>query len=232
MEGMDKIRVGAGPVALGRLEELQSFDERPRLAAGLPGNIPVLTFPLRPSEAQCLSRNYRGYQFGFGHVETGDGMLLTMRLQLEAVQFYWIAQMTDPELWAAIDMWRREQRIPVGLKIQNGKAWDISFLVLDMPLPTPLTAEKYRRAPQRVVTPHDWKCMAALTGGLMQIQAVTGRRNRAGDGRRNGAGRNGVKRRFERAQECGFLPGLATAFSLFPGIGLGLRKLSPSITTR
>jgi GT2 family glycosyltransferase len=42
----------------------------------------------------------------------------------------------------------------------------------------------------------------------------------------------GVKRRFERAQECGLLPGLASAFSLFPGIGLGLRKLSPSITTR
>ena len=62
--------------------------------------------------------------------------------------------------------------------------------------------------------------------------SVTGRRNRAGDGRRNGASRNGVKRRFERAQECGFLPDLATAFSLLPGIGLGLRKLSPSITTR
>lgn len=42
----------------------------------------------------------------------------------------------------------------------------------------------------------------------------------------------GVKRRFERTQECGFLPDLATAFSLLPGIGLGLRKLSPSITTR
>jgi len=37
-------------------------------------------------------------------------------------------------------------------------------------------------------------------------------------------GETGVKRRFERAQECGFLPGLATAFSLFPGIGFGLRK--------
>ncbi|KGC09991.1 multiubiquitin family protein [Burkholderia gladioli] len=42
----------------------------------------------------------------------------------------------------------------------------------------------------------------------------------------------GVKRGFERPQECGFLPDLATAFSLFSGIGLGLRKLSPSITMR
>lgn len=61
---------------------------------------------------------------------------------------------------------------------------------------------------------------------------VTGRRNDAGDGRRNGASRNGVKRGFERFQDCGFLPFLATAFSPLSGIGLGLRKLSPSMTTR
>ena len=40
------------------------------------------------------------------------------------------------------------------------------------------------------------------------------------------------KRDFEGTQECGFLPDFATAFSPFSGIGLGLRKLSPSITTR
>ena len=40
------------------------------------------------------------------------------------------------------------------------------------------------------------------------------------------------KRDFEGVQECGFLPDLATAFSPFSGIGLGLRKLSPSMTTR
>ena len=64
------------------------------------------------------------------------------------------------------------------------------------------------------------------------IATVTGRRNGAGDGRRNGASRSGVKRGFERFQDCGFLPFLATAFSPLSGIGLGLRKLSPSMTTR
>lgn len=44
--------------------------------------------------------------------------------------------------------------------------------------------------------------------------------------------RSGVKRRFERPQECGFLLDFATAFSPFSGIGLGLRKLSPSMTMR
>lgn len=41
-----------------------------------------------------------------------------------------------------------------------------------------------------------------------------------------------VKRGFERPQECGFLLDFATAFSPFSGIGLGLRKLSPSMTMR
>ncbi len=40
------------------------------------------------------------------------------------------------------------------------------------------------------------------------------------------------KRDFEGTQECGFLPDFATRFSLFSGMGLGLRKLSPSMTTR
>ncbi|MGF6735720.1 hypothetical protein OKW50_007893 [Paraburkholderia youngii] len=34
------------------------------------------------------------------------------------------------------------------------------------------------------------------------------------------AGRE-IERRFERVQECGFLPDLATAFSPFSGIGFG-----------
>jgi hypothetical protein len=40
------------------------------------------------------------------------------------------------------------------------------------------------------------------------------------------------KRDFEGIQECGFLPDFATAFSLFSGMGFGLRKLSPSMTMR
>ena len=43
---------------------------------------------------------------------------------------------------------------------------------------------------------------------------------------------SGPKREFERSQECGFLPDFATAVSPFSGIGLGLRKLSPSMTMR
>ena len=40
------------------------------------------------------------------------------------------------------------------------------------------------------------------------------------------------KRNFECVQECGFLPDFAMTFSPLSGIGLGLRKLSPSRTIR
>ncbi len=40
------------------------------------------------------------------------------------------------------------------------------------------------------------------------------------------------KRNFECFQECGFLPDFAMTFSPLSGIGLGLRKLSPSRTIR
>ncbi|WP_412524152.1 TniQ family protein [Burkholderia sp. S-53] len=65
-----------------------------------------------------------------------------------------------------------------------------------------------------------------------RLKAVTDRRKGAGDDRRNGASRTGVKRGFERFQGCGFLPFLATVFWGRSGMGFGARRLSPSSTSR
>jgi hypothetical protein len=163
---------GGSSVALGRLEELKSFSVRPKVAVGLPDDCPVLTFPLRAREYRCLGSNHGRCNFGFGHMELEDGMLMTMRLQLDGVQFYWLAEMTDPELWAAIDMWRSVQRVPFGLKIENGDTWGIAFGAVDCAIDN-LTDEKYRAGPQRIVTARDWKAMAGLVTGVVQMQATT-----------------------------------------------------------
>jgi hypothetical protein len=160
-------------VALGRLETLESFGVRPEMAKGLPGDMPFLTFPLRVSEFQCISQQQGAANFGFGRVELEDGLLMSMRLQLGGVQFYWLAEMTDPELWAAIDMWRRYQCIPISLKIEKGKnLWDMAFLSMDIDSET-MRDEKHRYDPQRTPTPHDWQAIAALVTGFMQMQATT-----------------------------------------------------------
>ncbi|MFL9886170.1 hypothetical protein PQR66_24230 [Paraburkholderia agricolaris] len=173
MMRMNKIVSGRVPVALGRLQELSSFDNRPKMAAGLPDDMPFLTFPLRESEAVCLNSMRGAPNFGFGHMELEDGRLMTMRLQVGGVQFYWLAEMTDPGLWAAIDKWRSAGRFPIGLKIDRGNGyWDIAFLSVDGVVGR-LTDEKYRLAPRRVVTAHDWHAMSGLVTGFVQRQATT-----------------------------------------------------------
>ncbi|TAL98647.1 MAG: hypothetical protein EPN73_01600 [Paraburkholderia sp.] len=160
------------PVALGRLETLNLFGQRPKSAEGLPDDMPVLTFPLKPYEARCIPMNPTSTCFGFGHMELSDRMLMTMRLQFEGTQLYWIAEMTDPELWAAIDMWRKYEHVPVGLKVDNGDSWSAVFVNVDWDIQT-LRDEKYRAGPQRDATAQDWWEMAGLVQGYVQMQATT-----------------------------------------------------------
>ncbi|WP_321812056.1 hypothetical protein [Burkholderia sp. BCC1985] len=69
-------------VAIGRLEELQSFGNRPAMARGLPENMPFLTFPLKAHEACRIPSSVENFNFGLGHLQLSDRMLMTMRLQL------------------------------------------------------------------------------------------------------------------------------------------------------
>jgi hypothetical protein len=174
MKRENQMQAGRVPVALGRLEELSSFDNRPEILAGLSEDMPILTFPLRESEATCikLMREGGSPNFGFGHMELTDGRLMTMRLQVGGVQFYWLAEMTDSELWAAIDKWRSAQRVPIGLKIDRGDTWGIVFLSVDKVFGR-LTDEKFRAGPPRVVTAHDWHSMSGLATSFVQRQATS-----------------------------------------------------------
>ncbi|KER69926.1 hypothetical protein HR51_20990 [Burkholderia cepacia] len=172
MKGNNAFASGKSAVALGRLEALHSLGRRPDMAAGFPEDMPFLTFPLTASEARCLPRDVRKANFGLGHMELADRMLMTMRLQLEGTQLYWIAEMTDPELWAAIDMWRKYGRVPFALKVKNGGGWSVVFGGMDFSN-KPLTDEKYRAGPQRVASTYDWHEMAGLVTGFIQTHATT-----------------------------------------------------------
>ena len=97
---------------------------------------------------------------------------MTMRLQLEGTQLYWIAEMTDPELWAAFDMWRKYKRIFFGLNVKHDSGWNSVFAGIDF-RNEPLTAEKYRTGPRREATAYEWHDMASLVTGFIQAQAST-----------------------------------------------------------
>ncbi|MFP3693623.1 hypothetical protein SB784_36710, partial [Burkholderia sp. SIMBA_048] len=67
---------GKPPVAIGRLEELRSFSERPNMAQGLPDDMPVLTFPLTVREARCIPASVQDFTFGLGYMQIADRMLM------------------------------------------------------------------------------------------------------------------------------------------------------------
>ncbi|WP_321845889.1 hypothetical protein [Paraburkholderia bannensis] len=163
---------GKFPVAIGRLEELRSWNDRPKMAEGLPDDMPFLTFPLKPHEARCIPGHAERSCFGLGHMQLSDRMLMTMRFQANGTQLYWIAEMTDPALWAALDMWRKYECVPIGFKVDEGDGWRTMFAKMGFPNKT-LRDEMYRAAPRREPTAQDFHEMAGLVTGYVQRQATT-----------------------------------------------------------
>ncbi|EKS70391.1 hypothetical protein [Caballeronia sp. PC1] len=107
-------------VALSSLIPNASFKSVFRTAKQLPGNLPVLNATV---DSQKLAALLQPHQigsiptcFGFGSMEArskvGDTMqIMTIRFQLGGVQFYWLADMSDGEVWRAIDAWRKRKQV-------------------------------------------------------------------------------------------------------------------------
>ncbi len=119
---------------IGKLEELQLLKTQFKQARGLPGNLPVLSCPISEEQKHLLGSQGGRSNLGFGCINLGDGSKLqTIRFQMGGLQFYWVADMVDPEVWAAIDMWRTVGRMPLLFRIENGKDWDAKFGVIGGP---------------------------------------------------------------------------------------------------
>ncbi|WP_066739189.1 hypothetical protein [Cupriavidus sp. D384] len=138
---------GFGPncVPVGKLHALQSVGARFKQARGLPGNLPVLTCPIRQEDRRMFGPSYENTNLGFGCIDLEDGSKLqTIRFQMEDLQFYWVADIVDPVMWAAIDVWRIVGRFPFLFYMQNGDTWDATFSVVNAPFGS-LRNEAFRR---------------------------------------------------------------------------------------
>lgn len=119
---------------MGTLETLQSLGAQFQQARGLPGNLPVLTCPISEEEKHLLESMGGKCNLGFGRINLlGGSKLKTIRFQMGGLQFYWVADMVDPEVWSAIDMWRTVGRMPLLFRIENGEDWDAKFCVIGGP---------------------------------------------------------------------------------------------------
>ncbi|WP_051320745.1 hypothetical protein [Cupriavidus sp. amp6] len=159
---------------IGTLEELQSLETQFKQARGLPGNLPMLTCPIAKEQKHLLGSQYRQSNLGFGCIELGDGSKLqTIRFQMGDLQFYWVADMVDPEVWSALDMWRSVGRIPLLFRIENGDSWDVSLGVAEAPTGV-LRNEAYRSGGNSASTASTVDALFQLvSSGVLQAQATT-----------------------------------------------------------
>ena len=173
MEATVHLTLDAGFVALGHLADIRDFREGLKSAKGLPDNLPVLTCPVAEEDAHHFSGRNFEICFGFGTMEVLGIPLMTIRLQLGGTQVYWLADLTDPEVWSAYDMWKRVGLAPIALLLESGNNGSCKFVVQHVS-GEPTSMENSRVYAGKPVSEDTWKTMVFLSkSGWMQMQATT-----------------------------------------------------------
>lgn len=58
---------------------------------------------------------------------------MAIKVQLGGTQIIWLADMTDPEIWQAIERWKREKAMPIVVGVKNGDGWNYHTYLVPMP---------------------------------------------------------------------------------------------------
>ncbi|SIT45343.1 conserved hypothetical protein [Paraburkholderia ribeironis] len=90
-----------------------------KLEKGLADNVPILTCPLELPDLVAIRSQGPGTCFGYGSMQVDDARILTFRLQLGGVQIYWLADLTDAEVWTAMDLWQKQQFVPFAFQVEK-----------------------------------------------------------------------------------------------------------------
>jgi hypothetical protein len=119
----------------------KNFAPYGKSAAKLRPSTPVLTASCELDLLKKYARHDRAGCFGFGCIHVDDCPLLTMRLQIGALQLYWLADPSDPEVWKTIDLWKKVGQ--AGFALAQGS--NVAFFSWDMRSPqTGMTVEQFR----------------------------------------------------------------------------------------
>ncbi|CAL8477089.1 hypothetical protein [Caballeronia sp. S22] len=98
---------------------------------------------------------------------------MSMRYQMDDLQVNWVAQMTDPEVWSAIDSWTRIGKVVILFAIHEADG-SRRGLICSVDIETHrLTNEKFRY-PEEAPTVRAWQQMASLVRlGILQLGATS-----------------------------------------------------------
>ncbi|MFM0654220.1 hypothetical protein [Paraburkholderia sediminicola] len=158
---------------VGSVSSAREFRADSKLAKTLSTDFPVLTclldqvdlalFKMSPPQAAC----------GFGSIPLAGDQIMTIRLQIGRTQVYWLADMTDPEVWSAIDTWTAAEKLPFALEFAAAKKRNCLFGIVDIPRKD-LNINRFRSNAGKDMPDGIWDELVELAGsGIMQIQATS-----------------------------------------------------------
>ncbi|MDQ0627104.1 hypothetical protein [Paraburkholderia graminis] len=163
---------------IGSLTPNSEFKSSSRMARHLPDSLPVLTANTDEPECAALLQSYlkenAPYSLGFGNIPTcsltGRAMqIMTIRLQVGGIQFYWLADMSDPEVWQATDAWRNRKAIPVVI----GHADQMAYVVAQYE-PKTRRLDEFRADVRPEPLPDFFDTVANVAcSGIIEAQATT-----------------------------------------------------------
>jgi hypothetical protein len=134
--------------------------------------MPVLMCPVAASDADCFATKEGRGNFGFGAIQLRQGLVQSIRVQVNDVQVYWLTDMTDPEVWSALDIWRKAKQALVQFNVRGepGELGHSIFLKPGVPRGA-YRNEQFRNGPAPSAG-NIWGGMSALAqSGILEQQA-------------------------------------------------------------
>ncbi|MFM0009102.1 hypothetical protein [Paraburkholderia sediminicola] len=131
---MDEIDVFGGDVRSGTLVPLWLLGLRLQAIGGMPAETPVLTAALDASTADNFVECGADGTLTFGNFETASSVYIRFRYQ--DIEIYWLVDISDPEVWEALDKWKAVGRVPIQFYAPGSEQKQSKLEIVDMPSDT------------------------------------------------------------------------------------------------
>ncbi|SAL78855.1 hypothetical protein [Caballeronia telluris] len=150
-----------GLFQFGTLLPLWTFRPRPKITYGLPDGTPVLTCTVTKEEADCLKTDHSESSIGFEWVRTDDFITLNICLYLGESRVYWVVDICDPEIYEAIELWKRAGQIPIAFFVRQSETQRQLYHTVGMPPFNPKVGTLWTD-PDHKPTAGRWEAMTEL----------------------------------------------------------------------
>lgn len=202
-----------GLFQFGTLLPLWTFRPRPEKTYGLPDGTPVLTCTVTNKEADCLKTDHSESFITFEWVKTDDFITLNICFHLGFSRVYWVVDICDPEIYEAIELWKRAGQVPIAFFAREAEAQRQLYHTVRMPPFNPKVGT-FWTDPRHEPTARRWEAMTELLDAWRRLSGT--RDVIAGTTLRQALGNVLLTKRWERlAREGVVVPNSQTAMSDF-----------------